>query len=101
MPFSGHLEAWRVFRAAYLHGHDPAGQDRYRSVLQAAINLYRESHGQDPMRIKAIPFSNQRIRFLGRADRDRLIASYARHVQPIATMLAFQGPRTQEALQLR
>jgi len=34
------------------------------------------------------------------ADRDRLIASYSTHVQPIATMFAFQGPRTREALQL-
>ena len=59
---------------------------------------WRESYSR--RRAAAIPFDNQRIRFLSRADRDRLIASYARHVQPIATMFAFQGPRTQEVSQL-
>ena len=49
--------------------------------------------------IKTIPFSNQRIRFLGKAERDVLISNYVTHVRPIVTMLAFQGPRTQEALQ--
>lgn len=42
----------------------------------------------------------ERFRFLSHADRDRLIGCYSPHVQPIATMFAFQGPRTQEALQL-
>lgn len=101
MPMGEHREAWRQFREAYLHRHDPAGQDRYRSVLQAAINVYREAHGLDPIRIKPIPFSNERIRFLSMTDRDCLISTYAAHVQPIATMVAFQGPRTQEALQVQ
>lgn len=92
--------AWRAFRESYLTNHAPAGQDRYRSLLQAAVNVYNERHDLPPFKLKAIPFDNQRIRFLSHADRDRLIASYSAHVQPIATMFAFQGPRTQEALQL-
>lgn len=92
--------AWHRFRDEYLLGHAPAGQDRYRSLLQACLNVYHEKHGLPPFKLKAIPFDNQRIRFLSHEDRDRLIGSYAKHVQPIATMLAFQGPRTQEALQL-
>lgn len=101
MPISEVREAWRVFRVAYLFGHDPSGQDRYRSVLQAAVNFFNEAHGLDVIKIKAIPFQNERLRFLSRADRDLLILSYAPHVRPIATMLAFQGPRTQEALQVQ
>lgn len=85
---------------AYLTGHAPAGQDRYRSLLQAAVNVYNERHELPPFKLKAIPFDNQQIRFLSHADRDRLIGRYSPHVQPIATMFAFQGPRTQEALQL-
>lgn len=92
--------AWRTFQDAFLAGYAPAGQDRYRSLLQACINVWQERHDLPPVKIKAIAFDNQRIRFLSHAERDRLIGCYAGHVQPIVTMFAFQGPRTQEALQL-
>lgn len=94
-------QAWEQFRRAYLTGHDPAGQDRYRAVFQAAVNVHHELHGLAPIKIKAIPFDNERVRFLTKEDRDRLIASYAPHVQPIVTMLAFHGPRVQTALQIQ
>ena len=100
MALSDPKAAWHGFREDYLTSHAPAGQDRYRSLLQAAINVYNERHDLPPFKLKAIRFDNQRIRFLSHADRDRLIGSYSKHVQPIATMFAFQGPRTQEALQL-
>jgi integrase len=93
-------DAWHAFREKYLCNHAPAGQDRYRSLLQACVNVYHDKHGLPAFKLKAIPFDNQRIRFLSYADRDRLIGSYVAHVRPIATMFAFQGPRTQEALQL-
>ncbi|MDQ2892796.1 MAG: site-specific integrase [Pseudomonadota bacterium] len=101
MPLSDPRAAWRAFQDAYLAGYAPAGQDRYRSLLQACINVWQERHDLPAIRIKAIPFDNQRIRFLSHAERDRLIGCYVPHVQPIATMFAFQGPRTQEALQLQ
>ncbi|WP_257538923.1 site-specific integrase [Sphingobium sp. CFD-1] len=93
-------QAWEHFRRAYLTGHDPAGQDRYRAVFQAAINVHHELHDLPPLRIKAIPFNNERVRFLSKEDRDRLIAAYSPHIQPIITLLAFHGPRIQTALQL-
>lgn len=99
MPISDAREAWRGFRTAYLDGHDPSGQDRYRSILQAAINIFHAAHGLEPIKIKAIPFNNERIRFLSLTDQDRLISSYSAHTRPLATMLAYQGPRNQEALQ--
>jgi hypothetical protein len=40
------------------------------------------------------------VRFLSKEDRDWLIAAYSPHIQPIITMLAFQGPRIQTALQI-
>ncbi len=94
-------KAWEQFRRAYLIDHDPAGQDRYRSVFQAAINVHHELHGLDPIKIKAIKFDNERNRYLTKEDRDRLIGSYVSHVQPIITMLAFHGPRVQTALQIQ
>jgi integrase len=93
--------AWSHFREGYLLGHAPAGQDRYRSLLQACVNVYHDKHDLPAFKLKAIPYDNERIRFLSHVDRDRLIESYAARIRPIATMLAFQGPRTQEALQLR
>lgn len=54
-----------------------------------------------PIKIKAIPFDNERVRFLTKEDRDRLIGSYVAHVQPVITMLAFHGPRVQTALQIQ
>ena len=93
-------QAWEHFRRAYLTGHDPGGQDRYRSVFQAAINVHYDLHDLPPLRIKAIPFNNERVRFLSKEDRDRLIAAYSPHIQPIIIMLAFQGPRIQTALQI-
>ena len=101
MALSDPRAAWRAFQDAFLVGHAPAGQDRYRSLLQACINVWQERHDLEPVRLKAIPFDNQRIRFLSHAERDRLIGLYVAHVRPIATMFAFQGPRTQEALQLQ
>ncbi len=41
------------------------------------------------------------MRFLELAERDLLISCYAKHVQPIIIVFAYQGPRTQEALQLQ
>lgn len=93
-------QAWEKFRLANLSDHRPAGQDRYRAVFQAAVNAYRELHDLPPFRIKAIPFGNERVRFLTKEGRDQLIASYAPHIQPIITMLAFHGPRIQTALQM-
>ncbi|WP_255326251.1 site-specific integrase [Sphingobium sp. EM0848] len=102
----GHLslrepkQAWEKFRLANLPDHAPAGQDRYRAVFQAAINVHHELHDLPPFKIKAIPFDNERVRFLTKGDRDRLISAYAPHVRPIITMLAFHGPRIQTALQM-
>lgn len=94
-------EAWNLYRVSYLSKHKPAGQDRYRAALQAAVNVHRSEHRLDPTRLKGIKFKNQRVRFLSLDERDRLIGAYAPHVQPIATMLAFHGPRVQTALQIR
>lgn len=100
-PLSDFREAWRQFRVQYLAGHALAGQDRYRSVLQAAINEHHHEHGLDSIKIKTIPFNNERVRWLTKDERDLLISCYAPHIQPAITMLAFHGPRVQDALQIQ
>ncbi|WP_375393255.1 tyrosine-type recombinase/integrase, partial [uncultured Sphingomonas sp.] len=99
-PLREPKQAWEQFRRAYLTGHDPAGQDRYRAVFQAAVNVHYDLHDLPPIKIKAIPFDNERVRWLNKGDRDRLIDAYAPHTQPIITLLAFHGPRVQTALQM-
>lgn len=91
--------AWVYFRNNYFDEHAPASRDRFRSVLQAAVNLFNADHGLEPVKIPAVKFDNKRVRFLSKPDRDRLLSSYSDHTRPIATMFAFQGPRNQEALQ--
>lgn len=93
--------AWMHFRKTYLKSHAPGGQERYRSVLQSAINVYREELGLAKVQIKAIKFDNERVRFLAQGERDLLISCYSPHVQSIIMVLAYQGLRTQEALQLK
>jgi len=66
-------------------------------VFQVSINVHHELHDLPPLRIKAIPFNNERVHFLSKEDRDRLIATYSPHIQPIITLLAFHGPRIQIA----
>lgn len=101
MPLSDPHDAWRMYREKYLTDHKPSGQDRYRSVLQSAINFYLADRGLAKITIPTIKFKNQRVRFLSVKDRDHLISCYPLHVQPIILVLAFQGPRTQDALQLQ
>lgn len=93
--------AWTTFREGHLLRHAAAGQDRYRSLLQAAINYFHADRNLPPIKIKAIKFDNKRVRFLSHGQRDLLISCYVPHVQPIITFLAFQGARTQEALQVQ
>jgi integrase len=94
------LTAWKDFRLARISEHAPAGQDRYRSVFQAAINYYYGELGLAKIKIPTIKFTNERVRFLELAERDLLISCYTKHVQPIIIVFAYQGPRAQEALQL-
>lgn len=101
MSMSDPHAGWRKFRTSYLTGHKPAGQDRYRCVLQAAINFYREDLGLEKIKIPTIKFKNERVKFLSEEERDRLISCYPAHVQPIILVLAFQGARTQDGLQLQ
>lgn len=101
MPMSDPHAAWTKFRTSYLTDHKPAGQDRYRCVLQAAINFYRDGVGLEKIKIPTIKFKNERLRFLSEEERDRLICCYPAHVQPIVLVLAFQGARTQDGLQLQ
>jgi integrase len=93
--------AWAEFMAKRCVGLKPATVDRIRSVLQAAINHAAELHDFEAPRVaRTYAVENKRIRFLSVDQQNRLLASYAKHVQPIAATLCFQGMRIGEALKL-
>jgi integrase len=92
---------WQQFIVKRCAGLAPATVERFRSVVQAILNHYAEAFDAPVPKLRKIRFQNQIARFLILEERDRLIGAYAAHVQPIILMLAYQGCRTQEALQLQ
>ena len=100
MPVSDVLTGWARFKAKRCTGLAPATVDRFRGTLQAAINHAARERGFQAPAIPHVKFSNQRVRYLTKVQREVLLAAYAPHVRPIALTLCFQGCRTQEALQL-
>ncbi len=83
-------------------GLAPATVARFRAVLAAAVN-HAAAAGDfvAPKIMRVAKGDNLRpIRYLTNAEAERLIESYAPHVRPIATVLAFQGLRIGEAIRL-
>ena len=79
----------------------PATVERFRTVLSAAVNYAaRAGDFVAPKIERAAPVKSRPIRYLTEGEADRLIAAYAPHVRPIATILAFQGLRIGEAMRL-
>ena len=97
-------EAWTEFRRVRCGGIEPTTVQRFRSTFRAAINYLADAEGFDPPRLPKRPkgerIDKKRIRFLSEAQADRLIKSYAEHVQPIAVTLRWQGLRIGEALRI-
>ena len=98
-------EAWTEFRRVRCGDIQPTTAQRFRSTFRAAINYLADAEGFDPpglpKRAKGERIDKKRICFLVNQAADRLIKSYAEHVQPIAMTLRWQGLRIGEALRVR
>jgi integrase len=94
-------EGWAEFKRQRCGGLAPATVDRFRSVLQAALN-YAATEGQfvAPKIRRTERIQNRRIRFLTADEQERLLNAYSPHVRPIAITLCYQGLRIGEALRL-
>lgn len=101
MPLAEVPEGWRKFQSERCLDLAPATVERFRATLQAALNHAQANRGIAVPRLPKIRFQNERVRWLSKPIRDKLLSSYAQHVQPIILTLCFQGCRTQEALQLQ
>jgi integrase len=96
---------WSAFARALAGGRPkPATVDRYLSIFRA---VFRQTEGDSVQMPKIVsprtaPVRRRatKVRWLTMDEADRLVAAYAPHARPIATVLRFQGLRSQEALQL-
>jgi integrase len=100
VPLEGLAAAWPRFVRQRCAGLASSTIDRFRATLTAAVR-----HHCRPGPLPELParerFKNERQAWLTEDERERLIGSYAAHVQPIVIALAYTGARCQEALQLR
>ncbi len=100
-PLTSIKEGWARFKQVRCAGRAPATVDRFRATLQAAINYAAAERSFEAPSVPKVKFKNERVRWLSQVQRERLLTSYAPHVQPIALMYCYQGCRTQEGLQLQ
>jgi integrase len=100
-PIAQTADAWSEFRRLRCGGLSPATVQRYRATYLAAINYLAREEGFDAPKLpRGDKVRNKRLRFLAPHQADRLIESYAPHVQPIAVTLRWQGMRIGEALRI-
>jgi integrase len=94
-------DAWTEYKRARCSGLAPATVQRHRSTFQAAINYLGKEEGFDaPKLSRGDRVKSKPVRFLEAGQADRLVNSYAPHVQPIAVTLRWQGLRIGEALRI-
>jgi integrase len=94
-------EGWAEFKRQRCAGLAPATVERFRAILQAAVN-YAAAEAQmiAPKIRRTERIANKRLRFLSKDQENRLLTGYAAHVRPIAEALCWQGLRVGEALRL-
>jgi integrase len=102
-PIAQAAEAWADFKRARCAGLQPATVERFRATFQAMINYLAAEEGFDAPKIRrprSERLPRKRVRYLSQIQAERLVESYAPHVQPIATTLRYQGLRVGEVLRL-
>jgi integrase len=93
--------AWVEFKRERCAGLMPATVQRFRSTFSAMVNYLAREEGFDAPKLpRGENIRNNEIRFLAAEQADRLISAYAKHVQPIAVTLRWQGTRIGETLRI-
>jgi integrase len=99
VPVSDIKDKWNKFYE--LHRNNAISTiNRYLALLKSILNLSREDLNITPPEIKPQPIKNTRVFVLKDDIRELLLNSYGPHVKPIFTVMAYQGFRTQECLQI-
>lgn len=94
--------AWSAWVANRGSGQKPTSISRWRNTFQAAINHGAAAHGTVAPKLPGVKGGSgiDRAIYLMDAERSRLLAAYTPHAACPVLLLAYQGMRTQEALQL-
>jgi integrase len=100
-PIAKSADAWSEFKRIRCGGLSPATVQRFRATFQAAVNYLAQEDGFDaPKLSRGERAGNKRFPYLSTGQADRLVLAYAKHVQPIAITLRWQGLRIGEALRI-
>ncbi len=96
------VAGWRSWLAARGSKQKPSSVGRWRAVLQAALNYGCAAHEVPAPKLPGVKGSTggERAIWLPDDQRRRLLAAYNPHAACPVLLLAYQGFRTQEALQL-
>jgi integrase len=79
----------------------PATVQRWRTIMLAALKMGCEANGVPVPKLPSVKQDREvRQVYLTEAERGALLAAYPEHAGRVALVLAYQGLRTQEALQL-
>jgi Phage integrase family len=101
-PLTEAVAAWGTWVTARGSKQKPSSVARWRAVLQAALNHGCAAHEVAAIKLPGIKGAAGEVRaiYLPDAPRRRLLAAYNPHAGCPVLLLAYQGMRTQEALQL-
>lgn len=92
-------EQWNVFCIKHRE-NSMSTINRYRAMLMSILNLAKEDLEITVPIIKSTPVKNTVVFMLKDDFREKLLNCYSDIVKPIFTVIAYQGMRTQECLQL-
>lgn len=101
-PLTEAVAGWRAWLEVRGARQKPSSVSRWRSILQAALNHGCAAHDVPAPKLPGVRGSSghDRAIYLPDEQRRRLLASYNPHAACPVLLLAYQGLRTQEALQL-
>lgn len=102
VPLAEAEAGWQRWLAQRGAAQKPASIARWRATLQAALNHGAKAHGVQAPRLPGVKGAGgeERVILLTDVERARLLRSYNPHAACPVLLLAYQGLRTQEALQL-
>lgn len=99
VPVSDINKAWNKFCEKH-NTNALSTLNRYLSLLKSILNVAKSDLNIIPPDIKPMPVKNAKVFVLKDSVRPILLQCYSERVRPIFTVLAYQGFRTQECLQL-
>lgn len=99
VPVSDITDKWNEFCKERQH-LAVSTLNRYISTLNAILNMAESDLNIKAPKLKKQPVKNTVVFSLDEDVREKLLSCYSDHVRPIFTLLAFQGFREQECLQL-